>query len=404
MLNKLIKNDAWPFILVIAFGLITFGSYLYFPTFLGYDSYFFLDGVCGEGINYNQATISTVPPLAKVVFNALSCDVFLIKTLFVGLFTISLLIIYYINRLEHGKDAWMAIPFVLIFPVFILNSLKIENDPLGYPFMFASFYFFFKYLKSKHNNLESNLGPVKFIGFKKDYTALALSLILIFIATLFWGGSLYYLLYYSLLQPWLLLLTIPLLMFFFAELTQPIIPNFAVDENNPFRFVRQVIMFFTIFLLSARIDSIPKKKWLLALPFLIMGLLSSNLLILLTLLIPLLLIHAWKNAEPLTKDWMVRLAFVVSLIYIIQIGISWHCPYSYEHDLVQEAIDLATDQNVILENDWGLGHLVFYYGGLTTKHSGISEITCSDCIVLSYDEFPNCELLEEEEELKLYNC
>lgn len=386
------KNDAWPIVLVIAFGLITFGSYIYFPTYLGYDSYFFLDHVCGGGGLFEDASISTVPPLAKIVFNALPCDVFFIKALFVGLFTLSLLIIYYISRLEHGKDAWMAIPFVLIFPVFILNSLKIENDPLAYPFMFASFYYFFKFLKFKQND------------FKNRYLYVIISLILLAIATLFWGGSLYYLIYFSLLQWGLLFITIPLVIIFFAELVLPLLPNFGVDENNPFRFVRQVMMFFVIFLLSNKIYSIPRNKWLMALPFLIIGLLSPKFLILLTPFIPLLLIHAWKNASELTKQFMVPLAVVVGLLYIIQIGIAWHGPYEYEHNMVQEAIDLATDQNRLLENEWGLGHLVFYHGGTTTKHSGISKITCKDCIVLSYEEFPGCELLKEERELKIYDC
>ena len=234
--------------------------------------------------------------------------------------------------------------------------------------------------------------------------ALIISLMLIFIAALFWGGSLYYLLYFSISELWLLILVIPLLVIFFAELVLPLIPVFGVDENNPFRFVRQVAMFFTIFLLSAKLDSIPKNKWLLALPLLIVGLLSPKFLILLTPLIPLLLIHAWKNAESITKNFMVPLAVIIGLLYIIQIGISWHGPYDYEHTMVQEAIDLAMDQNVILENSWGLGHLIYYHGGFTTKHSGMSEIRCSDCIVLTYEEFPRCWLLKEEQELKIYNC
>ena len=142
------SNELWSLVLVFAFAFLAFISYAYFPTFLGYDSYFFLEAVCGEGVNYFQASLSTVPPLAKLVFDALPCDVFLIKALWGALFLASLLIIYYTTRLVHGREAWRAIPFVMIFPVFLLNSLKIENDPLAYPIMFLSFYFFLKYLKS----------------------------------------------------------------------------------------------------------------------------------------------------------------------------------------------------------------------------------------------------------------
>jgi len=72
--------------------------------------------------------------------------------------------------------------------------------------------------------------------------------------------------------------------------------------------------------------------------------------------------------------------------------------------MVQEAIDLAQDKNMVLGNDWGLGHLVFFYGGTTKNHSGISKIECKDCIVLSYEEFPKCDVLQEERELKIYYC
>ncbi len=255
--------------------------------------------------------------------------------------------------------------------------------------MFGSFYFFYKYLK---------LRP------RKQYRTLFISLGLLFLATLSWGGSLYYLIYFSLLDYWLILLSIPLLLIFFPQLSQPLIPNPGVDENNPLRFVRQMVMFFTIFLMSNRIKSIPKNKWLMALPLLIVGLLSPKFLILLTPLVPLLLIHAWKKADPFTKDWMVPLASIIGLIYILQIGIGWHGPYDYEHSMVEQAIQTAQEENKVLENSWGLGHLIFYHNGLTTKHSGMSEITCTNCIILSYDEFPNCELLREEQKLMLYNC
>ncbi|KKK66281.1 hypothetical protein LCGC14_2965690, partial [marine sediment metagenome] len=300
MLNKLISNDLWPFALVFAVGLITFVSYLFFPTYLGYDSYFFLDNVCRNGEHFNDAPVPSVPfynYLANLAFNVLPCDIIVLKLLFTSLFTISLLIIYYISRLEHGKDAWMAIPFTLVFPVFILNSLKIENDPLAYPLMFASFYFFFKYLKSKPPEVPTVFGKIRFKGFSNNYLYLVASLGLLFLATLFWGGSLYYLFYYSIFELGLLVIAIPLLLFLFVEIVFAILPNFGVDENNPFRFVRQVAVFFTIFLLSNNIRSIPKNKWVMALPLLIIGLLSPKFLILLTPLVPLLLIHAWKNAS-----------------------------------------------------------------------------------------------------------
>ena len=401
------ENERWHFVLIFAIGLLTFVSYLFFPTYLGYDSYFFLDLVCGNGDHFNDATVSTVPlynSLAKLTFNVLPCNVFFIKIFFTSLFTISLLIIYYINRLEHGKDAWMAIPFVLIFPVFILNSLRIENDPLGYPFMFASFYFFYKYLKYKPENIPTVFGKIKFKGFRPNYVDLAISLILLFIATLFWGGSIYYLFYYAFFESLLWIIALPILIFLFIEIVFALLPNFGVDENNPFRFVRQTMVFFTIFLLSNNIKSIPKSKWMMALPLLIVGLLSPKFLILLTPLIPLLLIHAWKKASPLTKDFMIPLASVLAIVFIIQIGISWHGPYDYEHSMVQEAIQLAQDQNKVLGNDWGLGHLVFFYGGTTKNHSGISEILCKDCIILTYHDFPWCELLKEKQQLKIYAC
>lgn len=403
LINKLIDNKKGHLFLVLIFGFIVFSSYIFFPTFLGYDSYYFLDGVCGEGTNYNQATLSTVPPLSKLVFDALPCDVFLIKLLFVGLFTISLLIIYYINRLEHGKEAWRAIPFVLMFPVFLLSSLKIENDALAYPIIFLSFYFFLKYLKSEQTFVTMKLPR------EKKY--LILSIILIGIAGLFWGGSFYYLLYYSILQPWLLILTIPFFIYFFGELTQPLIPNFniisiekTVDENNSIRSVRQLAPFIATYLLSNNLYSAPKRIWLMALPFLIIGIFSPKFLILLTPFVPLILIHAWKNASELTRPFMMPLAVGISLLFILQVGMSWYGPYDYEHDLTIEAISLANDNNMVLENDWGLGHLVFYHGGVTTNHSGLSNITCFDCIILTYEEFPDCELVREERELKILNC
>lgn len=382
----LFQNERWIFVLAFAFGALIFGSYFYFDSYLGYDSYFFLDHVCGGGGLYEGASFSTVPPLANIVFEALPCNVFLTKLLFVGLLVASLLIIYYINRLDHGSEAWRAIPFTLIFPVFLFNSLKIENDPLSYPIMFASFYFFYKYLK------------------QKKYFDLIASIILIGIAGLFWGGALYYVLYYTLFESLVLIVSFPLLLFFFGELSSGLIPNFGVDENNPFKFFRQVTVFFTLFLASNDLKSVSRKKWLMALPFLAVGLFNPKFLILLTPFISLILIEAWKNGDRLTRRFMTPLATIFAIIFILQIGFGWHGPTETEHDFVQESIRLANDQNLFLDNDWGLGHLIFFYGGETPRHSSIAEISCSDCIVLSYLEFPNCKVLQEENKLSIYKC
>ena len=325
-----------------------------------------------------------------MVFNALPCNDILIKVLWSTLILVSTIIIYYTVRLEHKEDAWRTTPLIFVFLPFLLNSLKIENDPLSYPFVFASFYFFFKYWK--HND-------------KRD---MIYSLILLGVGGLFWFGIIYALLLYSLFVPALLILTIPIVLIFFNQIVGPITPSLEtsmnVDENNPFKFVRNITVPAALFLLSGNLWAVRKKLWLLALPFILLGIIAPKFLTFLTPLIPILLIHAYKKAIGLGKSFFMPLAFVLSVVLILQVGIGWHGPTEAEHSLVQEAIMIAHDKEVILQNDWGLGHLVFFYGGFTTKHSGRSPIDCTDCIVLSYNEFPGCSLLKEQDSLKIYDC
>jgi len=306
------------------------------------------------------------------------------------LILISTIIIYYTVRLEHKEEAWRAIPLIFIFPPFLLNSLKIENDPLAYPFMFASFYFFFKYWK--HNN-------------KKH---MIYSLILLGVGALFWFGVIYPLLIYSLFVPALLIVTIPILLIFFNQIVGPITPSLEttmnVDENNPFKFIRNITIPTALLLLSENLKSVSKKLWFLALPFILLGIIAPKFLTFLTPLIPILLIHAYNKALGLGKQFIMPLAFVLSVILILQVGIGFHGPTQTEHELVQETIMIASEKGVELENDWGLGHLVFFHGGFTTKHSGRSPIDCTNCIVLSYNEFPECSLLKEKDSLKIYDC
>lgn len=391
----MLSNKFFAILLVaVAFCLPSI-LYLVSPGFLGYDSYYFLTEVCGGNQIYNAPTNA---PLHDMLLPYLPCNDFLLKAVLVALFGVALLTIYAITRLRYKEHAHMGIVFALVSPVLLYNSFKFENDAFAFPIMFVALYFFLKYLDSN----------------KQKKIFLATSIGFLFISSLFWAGSLYYLIIFSFFEPLLLFITIPMLIVFFGDLLGGILPNFAVNENNPLQGVI-AFLFFQVFWLvpqTRKVFDFDYKK--LTIVLVGVGLLNPKFMVLAVPMISLTITRAYSMVGEKKKRMMLLMATIMLLGFSLPIGLGSLHPNSMEHEAVQELLVFSEDFNKHYSNDWSYGHMVYFYGGKTNQHSAPGnaltlESNIDNRLVLSRLPF-DCPIVKAYEKdvvegsLTLYNC
>jgi len=406
MMMTKIEEHKKLLVLVLVF-FIPSGFYLLSQNIVGYDSYFFLNKICvPENGHYNLT--GNVHVAQNIVLSFLPCDLFLIKLLIVALFAFSLFVFYLIGEETKKGYGWPMLLFLGITPLFTLEYFKLENETFAFPFLFLSLYCFIKYLN------------------RKKTVFMALSIVTIIISSFFWLGSFFYILIYALMQPLILVLFIPLYVVGFNNIFMPILsnsfgilstlaPKLGIVENSFFYgliysgiyvyFLRENKQhnypYLLMFLPMALIGTLNPKYFILAVPFFALAM-------------------CWLVENTKNSSWILVMAVILNLGFAISympIGFVGKAPKTFEVQGVKDLIDLNRSLDKPIANDWGLGHMVWFYGGQTEMHSGppgegdwnmekqVNRVT------LTYNKVSkNCVLLNEYgwnpfgETLKLYDC
>jgi len=401
----MLSNKFFPVLLVVASFFLPSMLYLGSSNFLGYDSYYFLAEVCGGNPIYDAPSNA---PLHDVVLSALPCNDFLLKLLLVVLLGLSMLIIYAIG--EDYSKGWgkYTTLFAMVSPILIYNSFKFENDAFAFPIIYLATFFFLRHLREKQKTATT------FLKVKKNYVYLFLTLACLTIATLFWGGSFYTLLFFSLFEPILFLITIPLLFVFGSPLFQSALPRFDVNENNPLQGMLSVLFFIgqLVFPRTKRVFNFP--YFWLTMFFVVFGLINPKFMILALPLIGLALANAFNLASVDGKQKMLLVASICIIGFSLPIGLGSLHPNSIEHEAVQDLVNLGVDENKVLFNDWSYGHMVYYYGGETNQRASPDRQldvnnSFENVLVLTRHDL-NCGLIKKYDApsvigaLKLYRC
>jgi len=379
-------------LLVLVAFLLPSILYLGSNNFLGYDSYYFLTDVCGGNPIYDAPTNA---PLHDLLLPLLPCNDFLLKLVLIALFGVALLTIYAITRIRYKEHAHLGVLFACVSPILLYNSFKFENDAFAFPIMYASLYFFLKYLDSE----------------KKKKIFLLPCLGLLFVASLFWGASLYYLLIFTIFEPLFLIFVIPMLFLFFGLLFNGILPDFGVNENNPLKGVL-AFLFFQIFWLLPRTRKVfdfDFKK--LTIVLIGVGLLNPKFMILAIPMLSLTLSKVYSMLDVENRKKMIALTMVLVVGFALPIGLGSLHPSLIEHEAVKDLVEYSVDLNKPIANDWSYGHLVYFYGGETNNHSTYNNKFGSyvNSVVLSRQDL-NCSIIKEypsnplEGNMKIYDC
>ena len=303
-------------------------------------------------------------------------------------------------------NGWLAMLFIGLTPLFLNLSFRLENDALAFPFMFISLYYFLKHIN------QPDLG---WCVVKKQYHFLLISLLMLAVASILWGGSLYYLLVYALYTPIALIILVPIILFFGGNFINPLIATSLIGENYPFLGI--VFVFFYFLIWKKYTHPFNKITWGL----IILGIFNAKFLILALPLLALTIVKAYEEHKPETKKAIILVAIMANLAFPMMIAPTilneGSRPTQIELLAVQETIQYANQNNLNIENDWELGHIVFYYGGSTPHHTFYApkstKFSGDNTVVLTQWDL-NCSLVKTfvkpesliklESNLNLYKC
>lgn len=373
------KHIAILFLLV----LIPFIYYSLRSDLIGYDGYYYLNGICGKDEFRNE------PPLSLIIFSMLPCSIFYAKVLLFLSCFVSALFLAFSGGLYNKKHGWKAGFLAFLSGVFFFEFMKFENDQIAYPLIFIATYFFFKSFQE---------------GAKRGINQLICAGILI-VAALIWPGTLIYLLILALtpLTLYLKVIIFPLLIPFGYGLLSAVIGHKGVLENVPFKakFLGPLPIGMINWIgrnellipgcLSVILAIINPKFAIFAVPFMTMG-----------------IVIFFREK----KFWNIFITYMLQIVAIIFILFSFlfilpQPPTEMEHQAVQFAIAAAEtdDGNLVIKNDWDLGHLIKWHGGRPAVLGGNfwMEDYNRGGIALTRADL-NCTILGEFDDRRIYQC
>ena len=390
-MHKLLQRHKYftIFVLLLVFVMPT-SIYLIRSGFVGADSYHYLTYLCQETSLFEP---STQAPLVPTIFSILPCNEIILKIIIMAFFGLTLLAIYLIGEETKKGTGLLTILFTTLSPALLWISLKFENDFFAYPIMFLGVYFFLRHVnkKSKHKDL-------------------LISIFLLLFGAGIWPGTLYFILIFTILEPKLLLLTIPLLAYFQMQLIQPLLPRPEIREN----LIWDGLMLTGFFMFHWWGKKLPELHFYylpITITFILIGIINPKFIILAIPFLSLTILKVYENSNESDKNVLIKISVFTAIIFSLSIY-AFQGPTQTEHTAVQETIQYANQHDLNIANDWTYGHLIYYYGEITKQHSGPGDYNLNQMpnkAILSREDL-NCVIVKQYtfpiqgNALRLYNC
>ncbi len=161
------------------------------------------------------------------------------------------------------------------------------------------------------------------------------------------------------------------------------------------------LLFYAFWLKHFRFYYLP-----LVIYFILISLINAKFFILGVPIFALLLFDNMGQMSRAEKEGLVRFSLCVVFVFTLLLLPFYQYPPSYtQHQAVQETIKLSAEMDKEFVNDWGLGHLFFYYNSETPNHSSYGNRfeETENKLVLTVKDL-ECDILREYGTLKIYNC
>jgi len=318
---------------IFAICLIIFTPFFVRPSFIGADSYYYVNHICFRD------TIFSEPFIETFLFDLFPCNFFVLKIVMFFCFFVSMLLMALIVEDFFKEKGWLSVFFVYgLSPILFFLVFKLENDFIGYTLLVLSILFYFKSIKHKYD--------------KKFFIYTAISLIVLYISAQISAINYFFLYVGAVNNPiFLLSLIIGITTTQGTALTQ-LIPYFEVAEMFP------LLGLTTIFLLFlAWIKPLHKKEMFVAT---ILATLQGRFIFLIPIIYAPSLMSSLDYLNSKKKVNVYLFVGIYAIVGILAFSILTldYFPEQNTFDIVLESISLAEDNNLLLYNDWEIGYLI----------------------------------------------
>lgn len=399
--------------LLFILSALIFAPYFFRSDIVGADSYNFLNYMCKEEYHYfkekeKQRSLDAFlaldvsfffedrypsePPLVLLVINLIPCNIVIIKLILFCLFFISLLSIAFLGELFDKEQGWKVGIFVFLTPLLTWEFLKFENDSFAFPLLLWSMYFFIKGKMEK--------------GHKGRLINHGIAIALVWAASTFWAGSLYYFVAYAIDSIIAFIIAVPVLIFLGRKLLLHAMPNVAIFENTPFlaAFYLLIPLWFISYV---NLIFLPQLAF-----FLILAMVNAKFSLHVLPLLSICVLRAYLNKD-LSKSKVWRKLMSLLMILSIAIGI-WGGvnilrlpPTAEQWQVIDRGIEISQEEGLEFYNSWELGYWVQWKDQAASHSTGPSELdfnTYHDAIVITHLDTNHCAKIEEYVNYKIYRC
>ncbi len=326
----------------VALAFIFFLAYVFKGTFIGTDSYFFLNIIFGELPNIEAGFFGWFIPLV------IPQNIILIKAILVFMLMLNMILIAKAGQIVFGNKGWLCGLFLLVNGVFLFESLKFEEEQFVYLVLFFAFLLFVYAVYNKKYLELIGVGIILFVCFDAWITKFN---------GIPFMASLDYIPFSTVLP----------MSFALAGL----IGYFWDKRLKPLFFPAMLVVLVSIIL--------PKVS-VFAAPFLALGLFP--------------VFERLEKKVGVTPIRVIVICFVFAFASFLFFGVQ---PTTLDD---QRAVDFAVqsskDFNLPINNDWEFGYLVAWRGGQPSSWGGgVWNTDFNESITLTkLDVGNNCELLK----------
>ena len=367
--------------------LITLIPFLIFsvgrPDFVGGDSYYFLNHVCGEG-ELGEGD------LVRTIFGWVPCNFILIKILLFLLCLSCVFAIALTGNLLYDQNGWMAGLFIFLAPIFFAEFTKFENDQFAFPLIFLAIYFYYKGF------------------FKNSFINRLTAIVLLVFAAQIWGGAVLFFPAFAFGSILFVLSTIPLLIIYWKQLFFTVLPRFPVFDLFGNVWENSLVVGIAyLFLLPLGFNGLSKILLPQMVFFTALLLLNSKFVFLATPFLALGFVGYFNKLDYSKYGKNFKQIFLWLPFFM---AISWgfvsltQPPLDYQWDAVEFA--LQESERPGITNDWELGYWVLFKGGNTQQFCSPRDFNLSNDVFLTQRDLDSnaCTFLKSFNELKVYQC
>jgi len=326
-------------------------SYLLRSTFVGYDSYYFLCLVWGKMFSGR---------LVDSIFLFLPQNVFLLKLILCSLLGLNIFLTAKAGEVVLGKNGWLSGLALVLNPLFLIQSLWLEEEQFLFPLYFLAVLLF-----------------VLFIENKKKRTQTKLFLVGVILSLLGWMWILWF------------------------DLSIPQMHWFSEPEYIPF--LATIPMFAALPGLAGYwVEPRLSKYKLVAIGVTLLALLAQKTAVFSAPFLAIGMIGLVQKIQKLKKSSFVAFCFVGLLVGAI--GLHFPGPLQHELDAAEFAVAESVDLNKPIVNNWSYGYLIFWVGGETHNYAGGAQPHDFNSSVALVDWELDCKLLRGFSRLNVYDC